>query len=37
MPGSNIVDIDESLPDEETSMEEEERRYFNSGHTFLLE
>lgn len=35
--GPNIVDIDETLPDDDTSLDQEERRYFNSGHTLLLE
>jgi len=32
-----LVDIDATLPDDETSLRDEERRYFNSGHTQLLE
>jgi len=36
MEGTNVVDIDETLPDDDTT-ELEERRYFNSGHTQLIE
>ncbi len=35
--GPTRVDIDETLPDDDTSYEEEARRYFNGGHSFLLE
>ena len=37
--GSHVVDMDETLPDDETSTTDEDgaRRYFNSGHTQLLE
>jgi hypothetical protein len=35
---SQLVDMDDTLPDDETSTEEDgARRYFNSGHTLLLE
>jgi hypothetical protein len=35
---SQLVDMDDTLPDDETSTEEDGvRRYFNSGHTILLE
>jgi len=35
--GPTRIDTDLTLPDDETSLDEEERRYFNSGHSFLLE
>jgi hypothetical protein len=35
--GPTRVDIDETLPDDDTSHDEEARRYFNGGHSFLLE
>jgi hypothetical protein len=35
--GPTRVDIDETLPDDDTSLEEDGRRYFNAGHSFLNE
>jgi hypothetical protein len=37
LDGPTRIDTDLTLPDDETSLDEEERRYFNSGHSFLLE
>jgi len=37
LEGPRIVDTDATLPDDMTSLEDEERRYFNSGHSHLIE
>jgi len=37
LEGPRIVDTDATLPDDTTSLDDEERRYFNSGHSNLIE